>query len=174
MISLVGHKYFYCCILSVSTFLFALQLLSAASLYLFIFHLFGFVFQVLYAEECQVGAWGDIGPHREVSGSCLSLLVCLVSPLSLVFPSCRCNFLLLLPPHSKSGSSLADLELHSSSINLRVSGAPHRTSLALRHKHSDISDQYGCHSQSFSNFTEPLGFGFSLLFPLCTGANKMT
>lgn len=81
-----------------------------------------FVFQVLYAEECQVGARRDTRPHRKVSGTPphppskkkISLLhlfslydpslsgrpsleiisrfsshLCLVSPLSVVFPSCR-------------------------------------------------------------------------------------
>lgn len=42
-----------------------MTVISSFSMFCF----FLFVFQVLHAEECQVGAWGDIRPHRKVSGT---------------------------------------------------------------------------------------------------------
>lgn len=106
--------------------------------------------QVLYAEECQAGARGDIRSHREVSGtsqayekhtyrevspeiaaglwmesfftSCLPPLLscCYCQPSFCCFPSCRYNSPPLFFPHSQNGSSLADLKLHISPINLQV------------------------------------------------------
>lgn len=127
------------------------------------------------------------GCRLQRSLSCLppvSLTLCLSSCLSHLlsppycqlslccFLSCRYNSLPLFPPRSQSGSSLADLKLHNSSINLWVPCGSQGTSLALRHTLSDISDQYGCHIQSFSTFTEPSGVAFLPFPPVRAGECK--
>lgn len=129
---------------------------------------------------CQEGA-----VYRDHYPVCLlSLSLCLSSCLSHLlsppycqlslccFLSCRYNSLPLFPPRSQSGSSLADLKLHNSSINLWVPSGSQGTSLALRHTLSDISDQYGCHIQSFSTFTEPSGVAFLPFSPVRAGECK--